>query len=189
MPHDVTSTGGPGRLPPHEARKLTGQATTLSVAVALTLVVAKFAAFLVSGSIALLASLADSGLDLAASLTTFFAVRYAASPADRDHRFGHGKAEAAASVLQALLVAASAAYLIWEAGSRLADPEPVRQGGWAIAVMMLSVVLTIVLVWVQTRAIRQTGSVAVSGIALTTWPTWARISRSLQGLRLRPSLV
>lgn len=163
MPHDITSPGGPGRLPPEEARRHTGQATTLSVAVALILVVAKLAAWMASGSIALLASLADSGLDLAASLTTFFAVRYAASPADKEHRFGHGKAEAAASVLQAMLVAASAVYLVWEGMNRLIDPQPVEQGGWAIAVMVLSVALTLALVWAQTRAIRKTGSVAVEG--------------------------
>lgn len=163
MPHDVTSQAGPGRLRPEEARRHTSRATTLSVAVALILVVAKLAAWIASGSIAMLASLADSGLDLAASLTTFFAVRYAASPADKEHRYGHGKAEAAASVLQALLVGVSAGYLIWEAGHRLADPEPVQQGGWAIAVMVLSVVLTLGLVWVQSRAIKATGSVAVEG--------------------------
>lgn len=163
MPHDVNSHTGPGRLLPAEARRHTARATTLSVAVALTLVLAKLAAWIASGSIAMLASLADSGLDLAASLTTFFAVRYAASPADKEHRYGHGKAEAAASVLQALLVGVSAGYLIWEAGHRLADPQPVQQGGWAIAVMVLSILMTLGLVWVQTRAIKATGSVAVEG--------------------------
>lgn len=163
MPHDVTSQAGPGRLLPEEARRHTARATTLSVAVALILVIAKLAAWIASGSIAMLASLADSGLDLAASLTTFFAVRYAASPADKEHRYGHGKAEAAASVLQALLVGVSGGYLIWEASHRLADPEPVQQGGWALAVMVLSIAMTIGLVWVQSRAIKATGSVAVEG--------------------------
>jgi divalent metal cation (Fe/Co/Zn/Cd) transporter len=92
MPHDHPHSAGPGQLDPKDARKITGRATTLSVAVALILVSAKLAAWLASGSVALLASLADSALDLAASLTTFFAVRFAAEPADNEHRFGLGKA-------------------------------------------------------------------------------------------------
>mgnify|MGYP003627180145 CR=1 FL=1 len=166
MPHDShthTASGGPGRLSPADARKITGAATTLSVGIALTLVTAKLIAWWFSGSIALLASLADSGLDLAASLTTFFAVRYAASPADREHRFGHGKAEAFASFLQALFITLSAAWLLYEAGQRMIDPEPIQHGGWALGVMGLSMVLTTLLIWAQSRAIKKTGSVAVTG--------------------------
>jgi len=165
MPHDAPhhDAGGPGKLDPADARKITGAATTLSVGIALTLVAAKLAAWIASGSIALLASLADSALDLAASLTTFFAVRYAASPADREHRFGHGKAEAFASFLQALFIAVSAGWLMFEAGQRLIDPEPIRHGGWALGVMVLSIVLTALLIWAQSRAIAKTGSVAVTG--------------------------
>lgn len=166
MPHDAPhhdAAGGPGRLAPADARKITGAATSLSVGIALTLVVAKSAAWWASGSIALLASLADSALDLAASLTTFFAVRYAASPADKEHRYGHGKAEAFASFLQALFIAVSATWLLYEAWHRILDPHPIRHGGWALGVMVLSMVLTAFLIWAQSRAIRKTGSVAVTG--------------------------
>ena len=113
MAHDALEAG-PGKLAPEDARKITGSVTRLSVMVAATLVVAKLVAWILSGSVAMLASLADSSLDLVASLTTFFAVRYASTPADAEHRFGHGKAEALASLLQALLVALSAGYLIHE---------------------------------------------------------------------------
>jgi len=166
MPHDShihDAAGGPGRLSPQDARKITGGATALSVAIALILVTTKLAAWWVSGSIALLASLADSALDLAASLTTFFAVRYAAAPADAEHRYGHGKAEAFASFLQSLFIAFSAAWLLYEAGKRIIDPQPVTQGGWALGVMVLSIVLTTILIWAQSRAIDKTGSIAVSG--------------------------
>jgi len=77
-----------------QAAVLTRRVTSLSVAVAIVLVAAKSAAWLASGSVALLASLADSGLDLLASLITLYAVRYAVEPPDAEHRFGHGKAEA-----------------------------------------------------------------------------------------------
>ena len=112
---------------------------------------------------AILASLADSALDLAASLITFFAIRFAAEPADREHRFGHGKAEAFASFLQALFVALSAGLLLREAWQHYVEPREITNGGWAIAVMVLSIVLTAGLIWFQTRAVNKTGSVAVSG--------------------------
>ena len=162
MPHDAVEAG-PGKLEPEKASKITARVTTLSVAVASTLVAAKLAAWLLSGSVAMLASLADSALDLAASLTTFFAVRYAATPADDEHRFGHGKAEAFASLLQAQLVALSAGYLIYESISRFLEPRPIQQGGLAIAVMVLSIGLTLGLIWAQQRALNQTSSVAVEG--------------------------
>lgn len=162
MPHDALP-GGPGKLPPAEAKKITSRVTTLSVSVAAILVVAKLAAWIVSGSVAMLASLADSGLDFAASLTTFFAVRYAATPADQEHRFGHGKAEAFASLFQALLVAVSAGLLMREAYHRYIEPHPITQGGLALSVMGLSIVLTMALIWAQTRAVKKTGSLAVTG--------------------------
>ncbi|MGJ3232795.1 MAG: cation diffusion facilitator family transporter [Oceanicaulis sp.] len=162
MPHDALDAG-PGRMQPSKARKITGRVTALSVGVAATLVIAKTGAFIVSGSVAMLASLADSALDLAASLITFFAVRYAASPADEEHRYGHGKAEALASLMQAMLVALSAGLLMREAVARFLDPEPIAATTIALAVMGLSIVLTIGLVWAQSRAVKQTQSLAVSG--------------------------
>lgn len=162
MPHDALDAG-PGRVQPSKARRITGRVTALSVSVAATLVVAKLIAWLLSGSVAMLASLADSALDLAASLTTFFAVRYAASPADKEHRYGHGKVEAMASLVQAMLVGVSATVLAHEAWTRFADPRPISASTLAIGVMVLSVVLTIGLVWAQSRALKQTDSLAVSG--------------------------
>src|SRR5690606_32314828 len=96
-------------------------------------------------------------------LVTFFAVRYAAAPPDRKHRFGHGKAEAFASLVQAGLVFASAALVAREAAARFGQPAAVEHGGWAVAVMALSIVLTIALITAQTRVLRRTASVAVAG--------------------------
>src|SRR5471032_1302416 len=116
----------------HGAR-LTRRVTAMSVATAALLVTIKTVVWLASGSVALLASMADSGLDLIASGATFFAVRYAAAPPDAEHRYGHGKAEAFASLLQAGLVFASAALIGQEAIRHILSPQPVRQTGWAIA--------------------------------------------------------
>lgn len=153
----------PAGLSPHETAVLTRRITLMSVATAGTLVVLKVVAWIASGSVALLASAADSGLDLVASLVTFFAVRYAAEPPDAEHRFGHGKAEAFASLVQAGLVFASAALIGQEAIRHLYEPHALSQGGWAIGVMVISTVMTFGLISAQTQVLKKTSSVAVSG--------------------------
>jgi cation diffusion facilitator family transporter len=160
---DTPDRAGPGRVDPGQTFKLNQRITSLSVTVALVLVCLKTGAFIASGSIAILASLADSALDLAASLTTFFAVRFAAKPADEDHRFGHGKAEALSSMVQAVLVTLSAIYLVYESVTRLTDPQPIEQGALGIGVMIVSIGMTVGLVWAQTQALKQTASLAVQG--------------------------
>ena len=151
------------RLSAAETAVLTRRVTLLSVATATVLVAIKTAAWLASDSTALLASLADSALDLLASLVTFGAVRYAAAPPDAEHRFGHGKAEAFASLVQAGLVFASAALIAREAAGDFAAPHPLRQEGWAVMVMAVSTVLTGLLIMAQSRVLRQAASVAVAG--------------------------
>ncbi|MDQ7078782.1 MAG: cation diffusion facilitator family transporter [Robiginitomaculum sp.] len=148
---------------PEQAMRSVRLATSASVLVASVLVGAKLWAYAASHSVAMLASFADSALDLAASLTTYYAVRYAAAPADREHRYGHGKAESFASLFQALLVAISAALVARESVARLFNPRIVEHGPLAMAVMGLSIVLTVMLVRWQSKAISQSGSVAVTG--------------------------
>ncbi len=147
---------------PAQSAARTRRVTSLSVATALVLVSLKAVVWMASGSVALLASTADSGLDLVASAATFFAVRYAAAPPDAEHRYGHGKAEAFASLIQAGLVFASAALIGQEAVRHILSPQPVSREGWAIGVMVVSTVLTLGLVFAQTRLLRTTASVAVS---------------------------
>lgn len=151
------------RLTPAETVALTRRVTLLSIATASVLVALKLAAWLASGSTALLASMADSALDLVASLITAWAVRYAAEPPDAEHRFGHGKAEAFASLMQAGLVFASAALVAREAVGDVMAPHPLKAEGWAVAVMALSTVLTFGLISAQTYILRRTRSVAVAG--------------------------
>lgn len=137
------------------------QVTTVSVSVAVVLIALKAFALGASGSVSILASLADSALDLAASLATFYAVRWAARPSDHTHRHGHGKGEAMAALVQAGLILASAVFIGWEALARMFDPRPVTGGGWAIGVVMISMLLTAGLVWLQTRSLKARGSMAV----------------------------
>jgi cation diffusion facilitator family transporter len=146
-----------------ETSNLTRRITRLSVGVALVLTAVKAAAFVASGSVSMLASLADSGLDVVAAGAAYFAVRYAIEPPDREHRYGHGKAEAFASLLQAGLVFASAALIGREAITRMIHPEPIAQQGWSMAVMAVSVVMTGGLIFAQSRVLKTANSVAVSG--------------------------
>ena len=151
-----------GGLPVEQTARLTRNVTRLSIGVALVLTAIKAAAWILSGSIAMLASLADSSLDIIASGATFLAVRYAVSPPDREHRFGHGKAEAFSSLLQAGLVFASAALVGEEAIRHLIAPKPLEAEGWALAVMAASTLLTALLVRAQFKVLAQTRSVAVA---------------------------
>ena len=146
-----------------EGLALTRRVTTLSVIVAAVLIVIKGAAWLAGGSVAMLASLADSGLDLVASLITFYAVRYAAEPPDAEHRFGHGKAEAFSSLTQAGLVFASGALIGQEALRALFHPKAVEAGVLGIAVMAASILLTLGLIRAQAEVMKATRSVAVAG--------------------------
>jgi cation diffusion facilitator family transporter len=154
---------GPYALTRDESAALTRRVTTLSVATALVLTALKAFVWLASDSVSILASLADSALDLVAALGTFFAVRYAAAPPDAEHRYGHGKAEAFASLVQAGLVFASGALIGQEAIRHLLHPTPIAQSGWALGVMAFSTVLTAGLIAAQTQVLRKTNSVAVTG--------------------------
>jgi cation diffusion facilitator family transporter len=153
----------PGTAPVEQTAVLTAQATRLSFGCAAVLIVIKALSWHASGSVSLLASLADSGLDLVASGATFIAVRYAVAPPDSTHRFGHGKAEAFASLIQAGLVFASAGLIGQEAVSHILHPKPLAHEGWAMAVMAASTVLTGLLILAQTRILKRANSVAVSG--------------------------
>jgi ferrous-iron efflux pump FieF len=144
------------------ADRLRRLATYASVAVAALLIGGKFAAWLETGSVALLSSLVDSLLDIAASIVNLVAVRHAMSPADREHRFGHGKAEPLAVLGQSAFITGSAMLLLAEAVRRLISPAHVENPPAAIAVMIFSIVATIGLVLYQRHVVRRTGSIAIT---------------------------
>lgn len=143
--------------------KATRNVAMLSVATAAVLIVVKAIAWQASGSVAILASLSDSALDLVASLITLFAVRYAEAPPDAEHRFGHGKAEAFSSLMQGGLVFASGALIGREAIVAWLHPRPVEHGLAGVVVMAISIILTLALITAQTRVVKASGSIAISG--------------------------
>ncbi|GGB24810.1 cation-efflux pump FieF [Sphingomonas metalli] len=140
---------------------LATRAALASVAMAMALLALKSFAAWHTGSVAMLGSLADTGLDLLASLVTLYGVRLAAEPADHDHRFGHGKAEALAALFQVALITASAAGIAWRAVQALGDPGTTQDADFGIGVSLVAMAATGVLLWYQRRIIRQTGSVAI----------------------------
>jgi ferrous-iron efflux pump FieF len=142
--------------------RLTAQAALASAAVATLLLVMKAGAAWATGSVAMLGSLADTGLDLVASLITLWGVRVAAVPADHDHRFGHGKAEALAALFQVVLISVSAIGIAVQASRRLVQGETTGAAEYGIAASIVAILATFALLAFQKRVIASTGSVAIA---------------------------
>jgi ferrous-iron efflux pump FieF len=145
----------------HHHVTLTTRAAIASVSTALFLLLLKAFAAYETGSVAMLGSLADTGLDLIASIVTLFGVRLAALPADPEHRFGHGKAESLAALFQVGLIAFSAFSIGWRAVARLIAGETTAHAEYGIAVSLVAIVVTLTLLSYQRFVIRRTGSVAI----------------------------
>lgn len=141
-------------------------ATYASVATACLLILAKLGAWLVTGSVSVLASLVDSAMDAGASLVNLLAVHWSLMPPDAEHRFGHGKAEALAALGQATLIAASAVFLGVQAVDRLLHPQPVAEAGVGLLVIGFAILVTLALLAFQRHVIRRTGSAAIRADAL-----------------------
>ncbi|MFT6558252.1 cation diffusion facilitator family transporter [Sneathiella sp.] len=137
-------------------------ATYAAVFVAISLIAVKSWAYIATDSVSILSTLVDSVLDLGASIVNLLAVRHALTPADDEHRFGHGKAEALAGLFQSAFIVGSAIFLLLQAAERLVHPQPIQAGWVGIGVMIASIVLTLFLVVFQRFVIRQTKSVAIS---------------------------
>ena len=149
---------------PADRKRLTFSAGLASVAVAATLVGLKLWALAETGALSIAASAADSAIDLMMSLGAAAAIFYAARPADEDHAFGHTSAEDLAALAQATFITVAAVVIGWGAITRLLAPEPSRLAaeGWGMAVMLVSIALTLALVWWQGRVARATGNRVVA---------------------------
>jgi ferrous-iron efflux pump FieF len=145
-----------------EAGTLMRRATYASIAVACAMILVKLVAWLLTDSVSLLSSLLDSLLDAAASLVNLLAVQQALVPADREHRFGHGKAEPLASLGQAAFITGSAVLLLIQALQHILTPQPISNTGIGIAVMVFAIAVTFVLVGYQQYVVHRTGSLVVS---------------------------
>jgi ferrous-iron efflux pump FieF len=153
-----------GHSPEHA--RLLRLATYASTTTALLLIAVKFAAWLTTGSLTVMASLVDSLMDGAASFLNLLAVRYSLKSPDEEHQFGHGKAESLAALGQASFIAGSAIFLIIHAAERLARPQPLPALGLGIGVMLFAIAATLLLLLFQGQVIRRTGSTAIRADAL-----------------------
>src|SRR5262252_6266990 len=144
-----------------QAAGLMRRAATASVGVSLFLVSIKAVAYFASHSVAMLASLADSALDLFTSSLNLLAIRQSLTPADREHRFGHGKAEPLAGLAQGAFIAGSASFLVVESVNRIVTPRVVERAGVGLAVTIFSIVAVLALVLYQRIAVARTGSIAI----------------------------
>jgi ferrous-iron efflux pump FieF len=144
-----------------ERSRLTARAAIASSAMAVTLIAMKSWAAWRTDSTAMLGSLADSGLDLIASLIVLLGVRIAAQPADYDHRFGHGKAEALAALVQVILISLSAIFIAARAVQRLISGAQTANAELGIGVSVAAMVLTVALISYQRHVVRRTGSLAI----------------------------
>ena len=132
-----------------------------SLVTTLVLLAMKAGAFISTGSIAILSSLFDSVQDFMTSLINMAAVCQAVRPADKGHRFGHGKAQGIGGLLQAFIIAVSAVLLMMESVKHIFKSEPVQQISVGIVVIVISIILSSGLVLFQNHVIRQTGSVSI----------------------------
>lgn len=176
---------------PQRRTQLIRFASYASVTVALSLVALKTWGWQATSSVSLLSSLVDSVLDVFASGVTFLAVRYSLSPADTEHRFGHGKSEGLAALIQAIIIMSSGIYVCGEAIRRFLSPQAIEAPEIGLTVMVIATAVTIGLVMLQRFVGRTTGSVAIAAdalhyqsdilvnigvavaITLTAWTGWA----------------
>lgn len=153
---------GPPAASTPSAGVLMRRATSAALAVAATLFIVKAIVWLMTDSVALLGSVLDSGLDIAATGFNFVAVRHALQPADREHRFGHGKIEAISGLAQGAFIMGSAVFLLAQSIGRVIHPHPVDFALAGIGVTIFALVVTIALVAYQRMVKARTGSLAIS---------------------------
>ncbi len=151
----------------YDAARLMRLATYASVTTAIVLIIAKLIAWFVTDSVSILATLIDSSLDMLASFINLIAVRFSLQPADKEHRFGHGKAEAIAGMWQALLVLSSALFLIFHSIDRITNDQSVQGDyGVGLGIMLFSIVITSLLIVFQNHVVSKTQSTAIKADAL-----------------------
>ena len=145
---------------------LVRRAGQAAIVAASLLIIVKLIAWIMTGSSSILAALTDSLVDVCASIINLFAIKVAIQPADKEHRFGHGKAESLAGLAQAAFISGSAVFLMFNGISALINGSKITSSNIGIAVMLFSVVVTIMLVLFQNYVVKKTNSVAIKADSL-----------------------
>jgi ferrous-iron efflux pump FieF len=141
--------------------QLMRRAGRISLATAAILIGLKGGAAWITGSLALIGTLVDSGLDLLVSMMSLLAIEAALQPADKEHRFGHGKAEGVAGLIQAMVVSLSAVGVGVYSAIHIVNPHPIETGTVGVGVLLISMTMTWALVRYQRYVVAETGSLAV----------------------------
>ncbi|MGB5444412.1 MAG: cation diffusion facilitator family transporter [Psychromonas sp.] len=149
-----------------EYARLVNLAGRAAIFAASLLIVVKLIAWFMTGSASILATLTDSLMDVTTSIINLFAIKIALQPADDNHRFGHGKAESLAGLAQAAFISGTAMYLMFNGISALVNGHQISASGVGIAVMIFSVIITVLLVIFQTYIVKKTGSMAIRADSL-----------------------
>ena len=136
-------------------------ASYASVLIAIVLIVVKIISYFLTNSLSILASLMDSGMDLGASIVSLIAIRQAIQPADNDHRFGHGKAEALGSFIQAVFIILSGLFLFSEAFDHYFNPKPFQHFDVGLIAILFSIFATFGLILLQRWVIKRTNSLSI----------------------------
>ena len=144
-----------------QSEVLLKRATTASVGVAVTLIGLKTWGYIDSGSVAIFGTLLDSVMDSLSSIIIFIAVRFSITPADDDHRFGHGKAEAIAGLLQAFIITATSLLLVYEVFDKIKNPQIIGKTEIGLGIIIASIILTLLLVLYQRYVAKKTKSIAI----------------------------
>ena len=165
MNHSALSSTNTETISKHNTFLITS-ATYGAVGVAAILIAAKFFAWMRTDSLSLQASLIDSLLDMVASIINLLVVRQALKPADKEHRFGHGKAEALGGLGQSAFIAGSAVWLLIDVTHRLINPLPIQGAQIGSFVMIIASILTLLLVLYQRYVIKRTRSLAIAADSL-----------------------
>ncbi|MGO1295721.1 MAG: CDF family cation-efflux transporter FieF [Vibrio sp.] len=150
----------------HDYARLVTAAAWLATGVASVLLIIKVVAWWMTGSVSLLASLIDSMIDIAASVVNLIVLKYALQPADKEHKFGHGKAESLAALAQAMFISGSALFLILNGVQRFFHPQALVSPQWGVYVSLFAIVVTLGLVQFQKYVVKKTGSQAIAADSL-----------------------
>jgi len=145
---------------------LINRAGHAAIMAASLLIIVKLVAWFMTGSSSILAALTDSLMDVTTSIINLFAIKIALQPADKEHRFGHGKAESLAGLAQAAFISGSSIFLMINGVSALVNNQPIHSSNIGISVMVFSLLITLALVLFQSYVVRKTNSMAIKADAL-----------------------
>lgn len=165
----------------------------LSLATSIITIILKFSAYFLTGSVGLLSDAVEAFVNIVAALIALSVLTYAAAKPDREHNFGHEKAQYFSSGIEGALIFVAAGGIVWTAIPRLMSPQPIEQVGLGLALSVLAALANAACAWVMLRAARQHRSITLEadarhlltdvwtsagvfvGVVLVQWTGWLRL--------------